>query len=438
MKIGIIGGTKGLGKTLASYLKCENFNVTITGRDKKSGIETSKKLNVDFTTDNDYVAKNSDILIIAVPIANTVEVIKNLAGKMKKGSVMIDVTSIKMKPTETMEECLNSEVEFIPTHPIFGPRTPSLEGQVIVLTPTVKGKWYPKIYNFLKNKNMRIIETTPEHHDYMMGIVQVLTHFSYISIASTIEKLNINLKDTENYESPIYNLMIDIIARITSQNPYLTYSIQTENKNGNHIRQSFIDATCEIKDVLLREDEEKFREITINAKKHMGDVKAALGRSDKAIAALTNEEKQLHSSIGREIGLQHIYSQSVHVGIVKELKDGFVILKSTRNNSNREYKLKISNIIILTEEELFEWKKKNWKIYTYSISCLFEECSDSTIIKDTLLKVPNISSVKLTDTYNGPQIDKGKVSYTFEIESLSEESAEDIKELILGFGAKIR
>ncbi len=438
MKIGIIGGTKGLGKTLASYLKSENFNVTITGRDKKAGIEAGKKLNVDFTTDNDYVAKNSDILIISVPIANTVEVIKNLAGKMKKGSVMIDVTSVKIKPTEAMEEYLNSEVEFIPTHPIFGPRTPSFEGQVIVLTPTVKGKWYPKIYNFLKNKNMRIIETTPEHHDYMMGIVQVLTHFSYISIASTIEKLNINLKDTEDYESPIYNLMIDTIARITSQNPYLTYSIQTENKNGNHIRQSFIDAACEIKDALKREDEEEFKKITINAKKHMGDVKAALGRSDKAIAALTNEENQLYSAIGSEIGLQHIYSQKVHIGIVKELKEGFVIIESTRNNSNREYKLKISNIRILTEEELFEWKKKNWKIYTNSISCIFEDSSDSTIIKESILKVPGISSVKLTDTYNGPQIDKGKISYTFEVESLYEESTEEVKKLILGFGGKIR
>ena len=83
MDIGIIGGTKGLGKTLASYFKRENFNITITGRDKKAGIKTAQELNVEFTTDNDYVASKSDILIIAVPIANTVDVIKDLADKMK-------------------------------------------------------------------------------------------------------------------------------------------------------------------------------------------------------------------------------------------------------------------------------------------------------------------------------------------------------------------
>ena len=232
--------------------------------------------------------------------------------------------------------------------------------------------------------------------------------------------------------------MIDTIARITSQNPYLTYSIQTENQNGEKIRQSFIDAACEIKDALTREDEEEFREITINATKHMGDVKAALGRSDKAIAALNNEETQLYSSIGTEIGLQHIYSKRVHIGIVKQLKDGFVIIENHRNNRNSEYKLKISNVRILNEEELFDWKKKNWNIYSDSVSCIFPTNSDSTIIQQTLLKLPNIVSVKLTDTYNGPQIDDEDVTYTFEIESLSKNSVEEVKRLILGFSGKIR
>ena len=79
----------------------------------------------------------------------------------------------------------------------------------------------------------------------MMAVVQVLTHFSYISTAAAIEKLQVNIKDTEDYESPIYNLMIDTIARIVSQNPYLTYSIQHENKRGEKIRQALFDAMIE-------------------------------------------------------------------------------------------------------------------------------------------------------------------------------------------------
>ena len=130
---------------------------------------------------------------------------------------------------------------------------------------------------------MKVIETVPQEHDKMMAIVQVLTHFSYISTAYAIAKLNVNVKDTQDFESPIYNLMIDMIARIVSQNPFLTYSIQLENKNGELVRQTFADAVCELKDVISTKDEDKFVDIALIATKNMGDIQSALGRSDKAI-----------------------------------------------------------------------------------------------------------------------------------------------------------
>ena len=334
MKIGIIGGTKGLGKTLAWYFKEDNFEVTITGRDTSVGNKVSEELDVTYSNDNIKTVKNSDIIIISVPIASTQEVIKELAPHMPKDSLMIDVTSVKEGPSYTMKESLEySEVEgveFIPTHPVFGPRTTNLNGQVIVLTPLSKGKWYPKVYKYLSDKKMRIIETSPEHHDDMMGVVQVLTHFSYISTASAIEKLKINIKDTEDYESPIYNLMIDTIARIVSQNPYLTYSIQYENKSGERIRQAFADSVNELKESLTNEDEDKFVDIAIRATKNMGDIQNALGRSDKAINSLTQEFNTLKDSIGEEIGLEHIYSGQVHIGTLEEIDTDSLKLKSEK------------------------------------------------------------------------------------------------------------
>ena len=258
MKIGIIGGTRGLGRTIAWYLKDFEYDVTVTGRDDIVGKQVSKDLGIKYSSDNKKIVQNSDIVIISVPISSTEGVIEKLAPFMKEGTLMIDVTSVKEGPSKKMQECSKEGVEFIPTHPVFGPRTTDLKGQIIVLTPIEKGKWYPKVYKFLEDKGMRIVETTAGHHDDMMGIVQVLTHFSYISTASAIERLKVDIKDTENYESPIYNLMIDTIARIVSQNPYLTYSIQHENKKGNKIRQALFDSMSELKEVLNNNEEEKF------------------------------------------------------------------------------------------------------------------------------------------------------------------------------------
>ena len=433
MNVGIIGGSDGLGKTLIYYFRDE-FEVYITSRDHEKGRGVADELNVNYIESNAGLANISDILVVSVPIQSTSDVIREVAPFMKSGSVMVDVTSVKEEPSKTMAECLPESVEYIPTHPVFGPRTTRLDNQVIVLTADRKGEWYRKVYNYLESKNMRIIETTAEKHDFMMSIVQVLTHFSFISTASAIEKLKVDLSETEDYESPIYNLMIDMIARIVSQNPYLTYNIQSMNSNGPKVRNTFADAVLELRDAINSGDDERFMDIAINATKHMGDIKNALGRSDKAIGALSYEYSYLHNSIGLEVGLKHIYSGKVHVGVLESLDNKTAVLR----NGNKVKKLRIANIRILLPDELYQWKIENYNTKTESISCVFSKNVDVEIIINTVLKLDNIIDITLTDAYNGPQIDDDSISLTFEVTALSKDDVENVRDLFTGFGGIIR
>ena len=433
MNIGIIGGTDGLGKTLIYYFRDE-FDIFISGRDHKKGRAVASELGANYIESNAELAKISDILIISVPIQFTSDVIREVAPYMKEGSVMVDVTSIKEVPTKTMAEVLPDTVEYIPTHPIFGPRTTILDNQIIVLTADKKGEWYDKVYKYLDSKNMQIIETTPEHHDFMMSIVQVLTHFSFISTAYTFEKLNVDIAETEKYESPIYNLMIDIIARIVSQNPYLTYNIQSMNSNGPKIRNTFVEAVSELRDVINGNDEEKFIEIANKATRHMGDIKNALGRSDKAIGALNYEHVILNNSIGQEVGLKDIYSGNIHIGILEGLDKKTAVLR----NGNKVEKLRISNIRILFPKEIYQWKIENMQTSTENISCIFSKNVDAGVIEDTAKNIENIIDVNLIDTYDDPQIDENSISLTFKITALSKDDIDNVKKLFTGFGGKIR
>ena len=433
MNVGIIGGTDGLGKTLVYYFRDE-FSVFITGRDHVKGKEVADELNVSYIESNAGLANISDILVISVPIEHTSDVIREVAPFMKSGSVMIDVTSVKEEPAKTMAEVLPENIEYIPTHPIFGPRTTFLDNQVIVLTADKKGKWYEKVYRYLESKNMRIIETTAAKHDYMMSIVQVLTHFSFISTASAIEKLRVDISETEDYESPIYNLMIDMIARIVAQNPYLTYNIQSMNNNGPKIRNTFAKAVSELRDIINDKNEDEFVKIAIKATKHMGDITNALGRSDKAIAALNYEYVYLNQFIGKEVGLKHIYSGKIHVGILESLDNKTATLK----DGNMIKKLRIANIRILLPKELYEWKLENWETRTESVSCVFSKNVNVETIENTVLNMENIIDIKLTDAYNGPQIADDSISLTFEITSLYRHDIENVKKLFTGFGGTIR
>nr|WP_292814929.1 prephenate dehydrogenase [Methanobrevibacter sp.] len=433
MNVGIIGGSDGLGKTLVYYFRDE-FNVFISGRDHKKGRAVASEAGINYIESNAGLANISDMLVISVPIQHTEDVIREVAPFMKEGSVMVDVTSVKEGPSKTMAEVLPDTIEYIPTHPIFGPRTTRLDNQVIVLTADKKGKWYDKVYKYLESKNMRIIETTPQKHDFMMGIVQVLTHFSFISTASAIEKLKVDISETEDYESPIYNLMIDLIARIVSQNPYLTYNIQSMNPNGDKIRNTFAEAVNELRDVINSKDDEKFIEIAINATKNMGDITNALGRSDKAIGALNYEYSILFESVGQEVGLKHIYSGKIHTGILESVDGEIAVLR----NGTKTKKLRIANIRILLENELYQWKIDNEEKKTESISCVFSKNVHVETIEKTVMNINNIIDIKLTDAYNGPQIDEDSISLTFEVTALTKEDIENVKKLFTGFGGTIR
>ena len=422
-----------MGKTLIYYFRDE-FDVYITGRNHNKGREVADELDVVYIESNEDIAKISDMLVIAVPIQHTCNVIREVAPFMKKGSVMVDVTSVKEGPSRTMAEVLPEGVEYIPTHPVFGPRTTRLDNQVIVLTADKKGEWYRKVYDYLESKNMRIIETSAEKHDFMMSIVQVLTHFSFISTASAIEKLQVDLTETEDYESPIYNLMIDMIARIVSQNPYLTYNIQSVNNNGKHIRNTFAEAVLELRDVINNGDADEFIDIAVRATKHMGDIKNALGRSDKAISALSYEYTYLNNSIGQEVGLKHIYSGKIHVGILESLDGKTAVLR----DGNKIKNLRIANIRILLPEELHQWKIENQKTKTESISCVFAKNVDADIIQKTVLMHDNLLDIKLADIYDGPQIDDKHISLTFIVTALSKEDIEKVRELFTAFGGIIR
>lgn len=433
MNIGIIGGTDGLGKTIITYLNDE-FDVAISGRDHQKGRKVASMYDVDYFESNTELAEYSDVLIVAVPMNFTAGVIREVADHMQEGSLMIDVTSVKEGPSKVMAESLPDNVDFIPTHPIFGPRTVNLDNQIIVLTPLQKGPWYEKVYNYLESKNMHIIETTAEEHDYMMSIVQVLTHFSFISTASAMEKLKVNISETEDFESPIYNLMIDMIARIASQNPYLTYYIQTMNENGPNIRNAFADAVIELKEAINNGDETTFVEIANNATKNMGDIQAALGRSDKAINSLSHEFTILNEQLGEEVGLRHIYSGKVHIGILKEVtKDTIILAKGNKNK-----KMKLSNIEVLTPEELYQWKLENYEHIIQSISCEFSKRVNLEIILETIKNIENIISFAIVDIYTGPQIKEDHISITFKITALYREAIEKAKEILTGFGGVIR
>ena len=121
----IIGATRGFGKWVAEDLN-NDFNITITSPDETSGLEVARELNVGYNSNNVEAVQNADIVIFCVPIEHMVETIKEVAPHAPRGSLLMDVCSVKTKAAEALMEYAPENVEILPCHPMFGPRVPSI------------------------------------------------------------------------------------------------------------------------------------------------------------------------------------------------------------------------------------------------------------------------------------------------------------------------
>ncbi len=395
MKILIIGGTGETGRWFAKFYNKHGFDVAIWGINKRKDI--AQTLGVRFPDDLDGEIKTSDIVMISVPINITEETIREIAPKMPAGSLLMDITSVKTGPVNTMQEYVPDDVEILGTHPMFGPSIPDIRGQIVIFTPISgrSGKWFPVIRNLYEENGAHIEIMEAKEHDRMMAVVQGLTHFAYISIGSVFKELEFDISNSRRFMSPMYDIMLDLVGRILAQNPYLYAMIQM-NPEVAKVHKAYIDQCNRMAEMVRDKDIEGFVNNMKKAAAHFGDTESALRRSEKLISTKIAEHEELVRSIGKERALKHIYSGVVHYGTVKKVAPRSVILE----RGGKTTELLIENVRLLDEHELKSWKAIALRNVSRDISVFIPHCSDPEIIKTVLLGIDGVVSTEIIDVFN--------------------------------------
>jgi prephenate dehydrogenase len=290
MRMLILGGTGETGSWFARYFRDRGFDVSVWGPSGKT--EVAEAMKVKYAKDLHKAVRESDVVVISVPIHKTTEVIRDVAPLMKPGSLLMDVTSIKSEPMEAMLEHAPEGVEVLGTHPMFGPTMPSLEGQNIILTPAV-GRceyWLPVMRSLFQGDGARVEVLDPEEHDRIMAVVQALTHFAYIAIGCTLKALDFDVERSRKFMSPVYEIMLDFVGRILDQNPELYASIQ-ENPRAQQVRRAFIEEAKSLAQAVEKDNLEAFKDMMRQARAHYGDTHEALERSDRLINSRARERE---------------------------------------------------------------------------------------------------------------------------------------------------
>jgi prephenate dehydrogenase len=202
--IGLIGYGR-FGRLTVQNLS-KNFKVVVYTRStqKQQDIATVGGQLVDLDE-----ACTQKIIILCVPISAMQETLQRIAPRLQPGTLVVDVCSVKTYPVQWMQQLLPDNIHILATHPMFGPDSAadSLAGHKIVLCPErITTDCYQSVKQWLKQKELKIIEATPAEHDRQIASSLALTHFIGRSLAQ-VEAAPLDI-DTEGYKRLLHILEV--------------------------------------------------------------------------------------------------------------------------------------------------------------------------------------------------------------------------------------
>lgn len=121
-----------------------------------------------------------DIIFLAIPISEIENFLFQRGRMINRQSVLVDLSSVKLKPKEYFEKYLPMENEYLLTHPLFGPDSAkfSLEGHKIAVTESRISKDNELLIRgiFEDLLKLSIIDLSADEHDRLMAFNLSLMH----------------------------------------------------------------------------------------------------------------------------------------------------------------------------------------------------------------------------------------------------------------------
>lgn len=257
-KILVVGGSGGMGRLFARFFALEGANIKLAGREIEKTRTASKELEVETGTILD--AANSDIVLLSVPMEETVRVATETASLMAPGSLILDLSSVKTGISDKIAGKIPKAIEYLSLHPLFGPYADHLHGQIIVTVTYHVGQNWPKLARALQVAGAKLVPMSAAQHDKAMAYAQGLHHYALISLGLGLggmggEPRTQSLRDTENRIASLLDNW-DTIVGIQQLNPFVV-----------PVRQKFVESVNKMSEIRTKQYGSLKRRLSSNVQK---------------------------------------------------------------------------------------------------------------------------------------------------------------------------
>ncbi|MFA4854108.1 MAG: prephenate dehydrogenase [Candidatus Omnitrophota bacterium] len=196
---GLIGGSMGLA------LKRKHLAGQVIGLSQhKKNAELAKQMGaIDRVTSSLGAARDADLVILAAPVDSIMDIAPNLAKRLKRDCLVIDVASTKEKIVSRLSGLIPN---FVGCHPLAGSEKKGIVnaqanifiGSICVITPiaSTKKSALNKIESLWRKLGTQVFLLPPARHDRVLAFTSHLPHAVAFSLMGTIPDKFLKISST--------------------------------------------------------------------------------------------------------------------------------------------------------------------------------------------------------------------------------------------------
>jgi len=251
-KITIVGGTGGMGKWLQRYLTGIGATVNIVSR------------SVGHPDD----MKDSDVVIISVPISSVESRLKEADAICKQDALIFDISSVKSPFAECLMDMAKHR-RVCSVHHMFGPSISSMLNRNVVVCDCGCRDAVTEAAEMFDNEGSNLIYTSIERHDQLMAYVLAFAHASNIVFFTALRESGIPFGELNKIASTTFRKCLNTCIPVSEENAPLYHEIQRLNCNTEAMWDIFREALNEVSEASLSDDPKRFIEIMESGKDYL-------------------------------------------------------------------------------------------------------------------------------------------------------------------------
>ena len=193
---------------------------------------------------------SSDYLLLAVPVSSLPSLIRKIRNRLSPGTVVADLSSVKVKPLAMLGRGLKNPV--IGIHTLFGPESAKngVKGLTVILCrdgsrpSALSSVKFRHVRRFLEKKaGLKVVELTAEEHDRQMAWVQGLSHF----VSKALERME---TPALPFRTGSFDRLMEMRHILRKTTWPLFETIEKENPYAAGVRKNFISRLKKLDDRL--------------------------------------------------------------------------------------------------------------------------------------------------------------------------------------------